>query len=196
MKEILEGWRSYQKQLLKERSKFSKNLKDLVVGDQKLRNAFADEMNSPIMSSDKFTPKPQGWSEELVDQFTKKHGTTRGDVFGSKAVEENFAKLFPQLDFSSFDDKDWENFQTLILHQRKPEYLQMRKTSLSKMIEYKRWWRDLATDMARSAGLLPEFENVTLSYPEDTKDGGKVDLLLKKKKMTWGQLVNKLGVKI
>ena len=186
MKKILEGWRSYHKQLLKERSKFSKNLKDLVVGDQKLRNAFADEMNSPIMSSDKFTPKPQGWSRELADEFAEKHGTKKDDIFGDKPRQQEFIKLFPNLDYQNFDDKDWDNFHTLIIHQREPEHLQMRITSLSKMIEYKRWWRDLATDMARSAGLLPEFENVTLSYPEDTKDGGKVDLLLKKKENDLG----------
>ena len=162
MKKTLEGWRSYHKQLIGEASKFSKELSDMVVRDQKLRNLFAKEME-----------KAGGWSQELVNQFTKKHGTAPGDVFGSKAVEENFAKLFSQLDFSSFDNKDWENFHLLIMHQRKPEHLQMRKTSLSEMIKAKRWWRSLATDMARSAGLLPEFENVTLSYPGDTEDGVK-----------------------
>lgn len=183
MKEILEGWRSYHKQLIREASKFSKELSDMVARDQKLRNLFDQEME-----------EAGGWSQELVNQFIEKHGTARDDVFDTKAVEEDFAKLFPQLDFSSFDSKDWENFHLLIMHQREPEHLQMRKKSLSEMIKAKRWWRSLATDMARSAGLLPEFENVTLSYPEDTEDGGKVDLLLKKKKMTWEELVNKLGV--
>ena len=181
----MENWRSYQKQLLKEGSKFSQQLSDMFNRDQKLRNLFAQEIQ-----------KAGGWSQELANQFAKKYGTTPDDIFGSRQVEENFAKLFSQLDFSSFDENDWINFHLLILHQRKPEYLQMRKIALSEMIKAKRWWRDLATDMARTAGLLPEFKKDHLSYPEDTKDGGKVDLLLKKKNMTWEQLVNKLGVKI
>ena len=66
------------------------------------------------------------------------------------------------------------------------------------MIKAKKWWRSLATDMARGANMLPEFDGVNLSYGKDEDDdnGGKVDLLLKKKGMTWEQLVEKLGVKI
>lgn len=192
MRRLLENWRSYQKQLLKERSKFSKNLKALVVGDQKLRNVFGNEINSPIMSSDKFTPKPQGWSRELADEFAEKHGTEKDDIFGDKPREQEFIKLFPNLDYQNFDKNDWNNFSLLIIHLRGPEFLEIRKKALSVMIKYKRWWRDLATDMARNTKMLPEFDNQTLSYPVDTKDGGKVDLLLKKKGIAWEQLAQKL----
>lgn len=185
MKLLIENWRSYRKQLLKEASKFSKELSDMINDDQRLRNLFAQEIQ-----------KAGGWSQELVNQFVKKHGTDADDVFGSKSVEENFIKLFPQLDFSNFSNDDWNNFSVLIIHQRRPEDLQMRKRALSEMIKAKVEWKSLATDMARLVKILPELEGQTLNYPTDIQDGGKVDLLLKKKNMTWEQLVNKLGVKI
>ena len=75
---------------------------------------------------------------------------------------------------------------------REPQYINLRQKALSEMIKAKKWWRDLATDMARQNKILPEFENIQLSYPEDTEDGGKVDLILKKKNMTWDQLAQKL----
>ncbi len=185
MKLLMENWRLYQKQLLKEGSKFSKELSNMINNDQKLRNLFAQEMQ-----------KAGGWSQELVNQFAKKHGTASDDVFGSKSVEEEFAKLFSQLDFSNFDDNDWNNFNTLIIHQRRPEHLGIRKKALLEMIKAKREWKPLSTDMARQAKMLPELDGQTLSYPEDIEDGGKVDLLLKEKGMTWEQLVEKLGVKL
>ena len=185
MKLLMENWRFYQKQLLKEGSKFSKELSDMIDSDQKLRNLFAKDIESA-----------GGWSQELVNQFVKKHGTAADDVFGSKSVEKSFDKLFSKLDFSNFDDNDWKNFSTLIIHQRRPQDLHIRKKALSEMIKARREWKPLATDMAREAKILPELEGKTLTYPEDTQEGGKVDLLLKEKDMTWEQLVNKLGVKI
>jgi len=190
MKILMENWRSYQKQLLKEGSKFSKELRSLIDDDQKLRNLFQQEIE-----------KAGGWSQELVNQFVEKYkdqGARSDDIFDSKSVEEKFAKLFPKLDFSNFDDDDWNNFNALIMHQREPEHLEMRKKALSEMIKAKKWWRSLATDMARGANMLPELNGVKLSYGKDKDDdnGGKVDLLLKKKGMTWEQLVEKLGVKI
>jgi len=181
MKLLMENWRSYKKQLLKEGSKFSKELTNMMNIDQNLRNLFNIEMK-----------EAGGWSQELVNQFAKKHGTAPDDVFGSRSVEENFAKLFPQLDFANFDKKDWDNFNVLIIHQRRPEYSQMRKRALSEMIKAKKEWKSLATDMARQAKILPEFDNQKLIYPTDIEDGGKVDLLLKKKKITWEQLAKNL----
>lgn len=170
-----------QKQNLKEGSKFSKQLFNLINDDQKLRDLFANEIENA-----------GGWSQELVNKFVKKHGTDVDDVFGSKSVEEKFAKLFPKLDFSNFDDNDWENFSTLIIHQRKPEDSNIRRKSLSELIKAKREWKPLATDMARVIGILPELEGKTLSYPQDTEKGGRVDSLLKKKGITWENLANKL----
>ena len=56
--------------------------------------------------------------------------------------------------------------------------------------------------MARQAKMLPEFEGTQLSYGApsktddgkkgDEQDGGKVDLALKKRKITWDQLAQKL----
>ena len=186
MKILIENWRSYRKQLLNEESKFSNELSDMDNKDQRLRNLFAKEIKNA-----------GGWSQELVNQFAKKHGTAPDDIFDSKSVMNDFVKLFPQLDFSNFDEKDWNNFNTLILHERRPEHLKMRKKALSIMIkENFKDWKGLAADMARTAGLFPELEGIQLDLDGDTKDGGRVDLLLKKKNMTWEQLVNKLGVKI
>ena len=190
MKLLMENWRSYQKQLLKEGSKFSKELRSLIDDDQKLRKLFQQEIE-----------KAGGHSQELVNQFIEKYkdqGARPGDIFNSRSVEEGFAKLFPKLDFSNFNIKDWDNFNALIMHQREPEHLEMRKKALSEMIKAKKWWRSLATDMARQAKMLPELDGVTLNYGkgEDDDNGGKVDLLLKKKGMTWEQLVEKLGVKL
>jgi len=181
MKLIMEGWRKFTKLNLQEASRFSQDLQNFVDGDQKLRNLFAQEME-----------KAGGWSQELVNKFVELHGTSKDDVFDSNKVEENFAKLFPKLDFASFSEQDWDNFNVLILHQRKPEDTGLRELALAQMIEAKRWWRDLAADMARSAGLFPELKGKTLSYPEDTQEGGKVDLLLKEKGLTWDEVVKDL----
>jgi len=181
MKLILENWRRFTKQNLQEASRFSQDLQNFRLEDQKLRKLFKLEMK-----------KAGGWSQELVNKFVKLHGTSKDDVFGSNKVEENFAKLFPKLDFASFSVQDWSNFNTLILHQRRPEHVERRKRALAEMIKAKVYWRDLATDMARSANWLPELEGATLSYPEDTQEGGKVDLLLKKKGLTWEKFVNNL----
>ena len=184
----MENWRSYRKQLLNEESKFAKELSDMDSDDQRLRNLFAKEVK-----------EAGGWSQEFVNQFVKKYGTSLDDVFDDRKnnIPEKFSKLLPKLDYSNFDDKDWSNFGALFIHLREPKYDKLRKTELSKIIKagYKHW-KDFTTDIARENGLLPELDGVMLSYPEVTEDGGRVDLLLKKKNMTWEQLLNKLGVKI
>ena len=184
----MENWRSYRKQLLNEESKFAKELSDMDSDDQKLRNLFAKEVK-----------EAGGWSQELLNQFVKKHGTSLDDVFGDRKnnTKEKFSKLLPKLDYSNFDDKDWSNFGALFFHLREPKYDKLRKKELSKIIKagYKNW-KDFTTDIARENGLLPELDGITIGYPDDTKEGGKVDLVLKKKGMTWEDLLKKLGVKI
>lgn len=188
MKLLMENWRSYRKQLLNEESKFAKELSDMDSDDQKLRNLFAKEVK-----------EAGGWSQELLNQFVKKHGTSLDDVFGDRKnnTKEKFSKLLPKLDYSNFDDKDWSNFGALFFHLREPKYDKLRKKELSKIIKagYKNW-KDFTTDIARENGLLPELDGITIGYPDDTKEGGKVDLVLKKKGMTWEDLLKKLGVKI
>ena len=188
MKEILNEWHKF---LLKEESKYSQELSDLIAADQKLRNLFSIEMQ-----------KAGGWSQQLADDFAKRNGTAKGDIFGDKQTTEKFVALFPSLDFTSFSEQNWNDFNILLIHLREPQYLRMRQKALSEMIKAKRWWRSLATDMARQAKMLPEFEGTQLSYGApsktddgkkgDEQDGGKVDLALKKRKITWDQLAQKL----
>mgnify|MGYP003340552959 FL=1 len=190
MKEVLNEWRKF---LLKEESKYSQQLMDLVNQDQKLRNLFDIEMK-----------KAGGWSPELLAKFIEKHGTSKDDVFGDKQNKtvEKFVALFPSLDFPNFSEQNWNDFNMLLIHLREPQYLRMRQKALSEMIKAKRWWRSLATDMARQAKMLPEFEGTKLEYGNgkksvsgkigDDEDGGRVDLALKKRKITWDQLAQKL----
>ena len=137
---------------------------------------------------------------ELVDKFIEKHGTSKDDVFGDKQnkTEEKFLELFSKLDFDNFSDKDWDNFNGLMIHLREPQHIKQRQKALSEMIKAKRWWRSLATDMAREAELLPEFEGITLDYGKngDDDDGGKVDKVVINKFGGWEQLAKKLGVKL
>ena len=161
MKEMLNEWRKF---LLKEESKYSQQLMDLANQDQRLRNLFDIEIK-----------KAGGWSQQLADDFAKRNGTAKGDIFGDKQTTEKFVALFPSLDFTSFSEQNWNDFNILLIHLREPQYLRMRQKALSEMIKAKRWWRSLATDMARQANMLPEFEGTKLSYgaPSKTDNGEK-----------------------
>jgi hypothetical protein len=60
------------------------------------------------------------------------------------------------------------------------------------MIKHNIYYRNLATDIARELGILPELKNIKLNYPNDTMDNGKVDNLLKEKKISWKDLIDKI----
>jgi hypothetical protein len=127
-----------------------------------------------------------------VDNFVKKHQTSKDDIFNDKETIIKFVKLFPGLDFQNFDKKDWSRFSLLIMHLRQPKYFNLRKKAIKEMIKYNVYYRNLAVDMARELGILPELKNITLNYPDDTLNGGRVDILLKNKKLSWDTLINKI----
>lgn len=169
-------------QLINENSRFSIELQSLANNDQKLRKAFADEIQIA-----------GGWSQKLVDDFVKKHQTNKLDVFNDQENIKEFIKLFPTLDFENFSENDWSNFKVLIMHLRNKENLNIRKKALQQLIKHNIYYKDLVTDMARELGMLPELNNVTLNYPNDTKDNGKVDNLLKQKQVSWRDLIDKIN---
>jgi hypothetical protein len=181
-KEITEmsfkGWLNKE---INESSRYSKELFDLEQNDQRLRNVFADNIKTS-----------GGWSQELVDDFVKKHKTNKDDVFNDKETISKFITLFPNLDFQNFDKNDWSRFSLLIMHLRQKEYLNLRKKALQEMIKHNVYYKNLATDIAREIGILPELKNITLNYPNDTMDNGKVDNLLKEKKISWKDLIEKI----
>jgi len=158
----------------------NKELFDLEQNDQKLRSVFAADI------------KASGWSQKIVDDFVKKHQTSRDDVFNDKETISKFIKLFPNLEFQNFDKKDWSRFSLLIMHLRQHKYFHLRKKAIKEMIKYNVYYKNLAVDMAREFGILPELKNITLNYPDDTLNGGRVDILLKEKKLSWDALVYKL----
>jgi hypothetical protein len=59
----------------------SKELSRLATSDQQLRNVWADWLD-----------QRGGWSEELVDEFTKKYGTSKDDLFNDTPTQEEFKK--------------------------------------------------------------------------------------------------------
>jgi hypothetical protein len=179
MKKLFENWRQYLCE--GKGSKYKELLSVIVKGDQDLRIKFGLLMK-----------KHGGWSKELADKFAEKHGNPKDDIFGDKTRHKKMLPVLPKLDYQNFDDEDWSNLIPFILHLRDRKYLSIRKKVLLAMIKHKRYWRDLATDMARELGMFPELKSVKLSYPSDTQNGGKVDKLLKNKKMNWDELKNKI----
>lgn len=179
MQKLFENWRHYLCE--GKGSKYKELLSVIAKGDQELRDEFEVLMN---MSG--------GWSRELADRFAEKYGNPKDDIFGDKTRHKKMLPVLPKLDYQNFDDEDWHNLGPFIIHLRDRKYLPVRKKVLLAMVKYKRYWQDLTTDMARELGMLPELEGITLKYPEDTQNGGKVDKLLKSKNISWGQLKNQI----
>lgn len=103
MKNVFEEWRHYLNE-----NTVSQQLKNLAIGDQKLRSVFAKEIE-----------RAGGWSQELVAQFVKKYGTKLDDVFDDSARQNRFKSLFPNIkdkDYSSFTEDDWNNFHIIVQH--------------------------------------------------------------------------------
>lgn len=169
------------RRIIREASKHSEVLSQLEKGDQELRNIFAGELK-----------KSGGWSQELADRFAEEHGTKRGDIFGDAARTKELARLIPSLDYASFDERDWKTLNTLALHLREPQHLPLRKRVLREMMRAQFWWRDLATDMARELGMLPELEGKQLSYPDVAEDGGIADTAVRERWGSWPALARDL----
>ena len=66
------GWLNKE---INESSRYSKELFDLEQNDQRLRNVFADNIKTS-----------GGWSQELVDDFVKKHKTNKQPQKNTKAI--------------------------------------------------------------------------------------------------------------
>tara|TARA_A100001391_G_C5043054_1_gene271405 strand:- start:45 stop:596 length:552 start_codon:yes stop_codon:yes gene_type:complete len=179
VQKLFENWRQYLQE--SKGSKYKELLSAILKGDQALRKEFA-----------LLIKKEGGWSRELANRFAEKHGNPKDDIFGDKTRHKKILPVLPKLDYQNFDDEDWNNLDPFIIHLRDRKYLPVRKKVLLAMVKYKRYWRDLTTDMARELDMLPELENTQLSYPTDTQDNGKVDKLLKSKGMGWEQLKNQV----
>ena len=86
-------------------------LSQLAKGDQELRQIWAIRLKAA-----------GGWSEELVDEFAKEHGTDKEDLFGDHSRQEEFKKLFNMMsdaDYNNFSDQNWDHFHIIVQHMDK-----------------------------------------------------------------------------
>jgi hypothetical protein len=78
--------------------------------------------------------KQELWDANLK-QFIDKYQTTPDDVFGDSKRLTQLKEILPNLDYSKFSKRNWEQFWTLAQHADNDEYLQ--KQALSVLARYK-----------------------------------------------------------
>lgn len=161
----------------------SQKLNDMVARDQKLRSEF-----NALLQGRK-------WSQELVDQFCKTHGTNKDDVFGDKENHDEFYKLVKsnKLDYSTFTQTDWTNFWTLAQHMRE-KYPGFQELALKIMRQYNLHntenYNNLLFDLAKRKGLISQEDIKKIS-----DENGTVDLTrLGELDVNWDELAKQLKV--
>lgn len=143
------------------RSKYSGLFQRWNDKDQSLRNelsrSYADKHGAEF--------NQEMWDANLK-QFIDKHRTTPDDIFGDSKRLTQLKKILPELDYSQFSRKNWEQFWILAQHADNDEYLQKQALSILAKYKQRQHYLNLLWRIANNKGVMDQlYQKAGISKP-------------------------------